>query len=1204
MKRKLLGVFGLILLVSLFFISLVSAGWFGETWGKITGNAILEGGNIIINPNFDEGLEGWRKPSSSITNNTIIGGDNILQVYVTGPSEGNCWASGPNPSHCNSLLQTFWTDKPYENRSFKARADFKAEVGFTGKLELWGPPFGSNLKVVRETLEGTGEWVSVETDVLALDDAQDYYLDLRLVSYSPDAAGTVTYWDNIELVEVFEEEENATCVDSDDGLDYYVRGEAYSSIQGFTQYDECNGDILTEHFCEGEVSYGELLREEGSNPYLVTTTGYVCPNGCIDGACIAITENMTCTDGDGGEDYYEGGSITTRLCGAEGVVEVVDTCKSSNATNAEPVLNGPVLLERFCTGDESDPCLAHTYNKYDCPNGCSNGACNEITHGNCENVMIRATDFKLDGNIEEVDLQVRVNNNWMTFCSDKSEGGECNYLEIQINIGEIFTTSKDSVSNAVLLNIARDGVFYDQSNLMKGNVYLFEEDSDDHVVAKWCDGSNVTVDSCQSVVDFMLSPTDLIIDGKSWKLRYNNSWQGGGYSDNYYAYFTKKGEYGGYYGVSLEIDVIKGNDVYSIEDRLNDLVGYNICEKERIYLEGPEMQTIYLCENLWDIAMEGQELNVERDRNEEIEAVWTSGNKLFRAYIFSERDSPDCYDVASCIEQEQEIQHRMQLNFAEVLEDLMDNDADWAGEFYLDWEAEEFLKYFLDKCSSDIKRDEEYVGSWKCKTEPVICPPHGEQTEVCTRWNNNLDGQELREVTIQCNPGICSGCYVPRWFGYEGENKCIPYGMRFESERSETEMLYEGTDLCSNGVVEWNLSILSDSTARMVYGEGCDYDYEFDEILREGYSYGIYVEGQDLKFVVREIYLSNSDSKESYVRIEIVEDFPAYCDIDGRVKRQKDNALGAEWAKCQNNYECASNICSYSECVDLRGLVDEAKGIRAFFVKIGCRLRHLFDGDDYNQCLWDNLGEVEGEDESDNYLIKEDIYPFEYEDYMFEDHKTVDIYVAEYKYGETLGENRVIVFASTGDDSWREDFEREIFEQEMGGIYDYGYMGGGVVMTREDYDGRDVIAWTSNSLGVAVNLHNGVSSDNLLDAYLDKYPSDLEAPTNTIALHKFYNAQTDTNYYVTEIDNDYSELIGEIARGEVAWQHEGVIGYIYEDDQSNTIALHKFYNAQTDTNYYVTEIDNDYSELIGEIARGEVAWQHEGVIGYIYEDDQ
>ncbi|MBT7705876.1 BspA family leucine-rich repeat surface protein, partial [archaeon] len=81
-----------------------------------------------------------------------------------------------------------------------------------------------------------------------------------------------------------------------------------------------------------------------------------------------------------------------------------------------------------------------------------------------------------------------------------------------------------------------------------------------------------------------------------------------------------------------------------------------------------------------------------------------------------------------------------------------------------------------------------------------------------------------------------------------------------------------------------------------------------------------------------------------------------YCDIDGQIKQQRDNSLGEEWATCQNNYECASNICSYGECVDLRGLVRDARGIRAFFTKLGCRLGHLFNNENYNQCLFDNLG--------------------------------------------------------------------------------------------------------------------------------------------------------------------------------------------------------------------------------------------------------
>jgi hypothetical protein len=88
-----------------------------------------------------------------------------------------------------------------------------------------------------------------------------------------------------------------------------------------------------------------------------------------------------------------------------------------------------------------------------------------------------------------------------------------------------------------------------------------------------------------------------------------------------------------------------------------------------------------------------------------------------------------------------------------------------------------------------------------------------------------------------------------------------------------------------------------------------------------------------------------------------------YCDIDGQLKRQKNNAPGEEWTSCQNNYECESNICSYGECVDIRGIADQAKGIGAFFIKLGCKLGNLFNNENYNQCLWDNLGDGEGPEE-------------------------------------------------------------------------------------------------------------------------------------------------------------------------------------------------------------------------------------------------
>ena len=43
---------------------------------------------------------------------------------------------------------------------------------------------------------------------------------------------------------------------------------------------------------------------------------------------------------------------------------------------------------------------------------------------------------------------------------------------------------------------------------------------------------------------------------------------------------------------------------------------------------------------------------------------------------------------------------------------------------------------------------------WSCKTEPVICPPHGRQTRVCE--DNCCDESPDRLEELYCSPGICS----------------------------------------------------------------------------------------------------------------------------------------------------------------------------------------------------------------------------------------------------------------------------------------------------------------------------------------------------------------------------------------------------------------------------------------------------------------
>ena len=70
------------------------------------------------------------------------------------------------------------------------------------------------------------------------------------------------------------------CTDSDGGEDYYVKGYATGLYAGEikTIYDSCDADnpnAVVEAFCE---PYG---LEEG-----ITQYGYICPNGCSDGACI------------------------------------------------------------------------------------------------------------------------------------------------------------------------------------------------------------------------------------------------------------------------------------------------------------------------------------------------------------------------------------------------------------------------------------------------------------------------------------------------------------------------------------------------------------------------------------------------------------------------------------------------------------------------------------------------------------------------------------------------------------------------------------------------------------------------------------------------------------------------------------------------------------------------------------------------------
>jgi hypothetical protein len=157
------------------------------------------------------------------------------------------------------------------------------------------------------------------------------------------------------------------CTDSDGGANYYVKGTATSG--SISQTDTCLADgRLLEYDCEGGDVFG---------------TYYRCPSGCSNGACVGVTTTTrvsstttttsatttttlnqstttttairTCVDTDGGLNFNVKGNTTT-----SGSPTQVDNCVAASR-----------LQEFYC-----EPGTGMTFaDYYDCPNGCSNGAC-------------------------------------------------------------------------------------------------------------------------------------------------------------------------------------------------------------------------------------------------------------------------------------------------------------------------------------------------------------------------------------------------------------------------------------------------------------------------------------------------------------------------------------------------------------------------------------------------------------------------------------------------------------------------------------------------------------------------------------------------------------------------------------------------------------------------------------------------------------
>ena len=69
---------------------------------------------------------------------------------------------------------------------------------------------------------------------------------------------------------------------------------------------------------------------------------------------------------------------------------------------------------------------------------------------------------------------------------------------------------------------------------------------------------------------------------------------------------------------------------------------------------------------------------------------------------------------------------------------------------------------------------------WECETLPVLCPEYGRQKETCVDRSSCGRADVVRENS--CQPGVCSGCYLPEQYYKGGEiARCVPFGFRLQT---------------------------------------------------------------------------------------------------------------------------------------------------------------------------------------------------------------------------------------------------------------------------------------------------------------------------------------------------------------------------------------------------------------------------------------
>lgn len=912
MKKEMWGIFGILLFVSLGF---VSAGWF--SFLKPTGNVISSSVAVNLSNTYCSQADG------------LIG--EIADQYID--DFGTTGAGDSLQIYCrNHILRLCLSKEDCPWRTAISSSDLTTCTG----------NYGSDSKMV--TIDNS----SLLSGIIIADFA-------RLKTNKIDVYCNKN-WSLTKPVVV------SSCIDSDGGINETVFGKVVTSE--ITREDYCFESGAGVKVVEVVEFYCDSNNQLGGKEI-------VCSSGkCVNGACVVSSTPVpaVCVDSDGGIDYSIKGNITG-LGWTNKTIFGTDSCinKSSYPKIINDVFESELLAEYYCKNKTlNDPSVGEVYfDVFTCPNGCSNGACLISNNSNSNIVSLNETCTDSDGGLN-YNVNGIVNDTNFPFLEEDYCSTTKNLQETSCSNGELL---RSSYNCPVLCS---DGACVNQTANYSGTcssiLNLMQKLAMDGNLSSLIGTSlKSRVSDYRTYNDkysFWANPS-----GKNYILIESNV---SGFQESFSVsndryYSDESYNQDAYYYLEVQVySDLKEGEYPFLQDEIDNRWG-SICKKVV-----SNNQAYYICQYIGDALYSAKNNNAEEERRDNV-IFWANKNVVSSLRISERSAHYSNDDVENKVNQ---ASYALE-DVADTLQKLNNNYYQWVNFDTYGLSQNAILSKLLSVCPSTLSLENtssEQQPQWVCALEPTQCPPHGYQNQKCVDINNILPDKEQR---VSCNPGVCAGCMMPKWQDATGysktDTKCLPYGFRMAFEEGEITRIYisdmDGLEEETGMSLKMSpLNGLSESTEGSLLVtlnqtfpinltlNGISYGKPGDsKAISSGEFYIVKLQegkySEEYKLQIEEVHYDKNISKQ-YVEIKFTQSIPMYCDVNGEMTQQRVKDYEGNWAKCQNNYECESNVCSSGECIEVQDMLDSAGRMKSIGVRVLCRLAYIFNEDNYNSCVY------------------------------------------------------------------------------------------------------------------------------------------------------------------------------------------------------------------------------------------------------------